>query len=1239
MEPLRPRRPAHRGTVLAAGIVVDARLSADEQARSRVLRELVREGGTVDRLADSYVVRFRRDVLRRSDVAGGTLLVRHGRWYAGLPLEADERKRLLADNPSLSLGSEHVVLADGGTATVHALEGEPVDVAIWLDVSSFLPMTDVSALGDDVGASIERAVPVSKDVRSALGAPPTTGEGERLLAALTTMAPSPAPSTTMTVSSAHGPRSSSAMLFPGLVARTLSVLVAFLDKWTRLASKPGASRSPTHGPALADRVSRWFERAAARLLVWARLGPWLGRKHAAYLSGLLDAFERGDVDEVLRRGIPMNGDEDAVSGSEMALSFAERQSFEIRLAKKAQSTSVALGPTLFSLLKEKYRALATVLAERGEIDKAAFVLAELLQATEEAVAFLQKHRRYVLAAQLAEARELPPGIVVRAWFLAGDKERAISIARRTSSFAEAVHLLERSDAGGARALRMLWAEVLADQGAFGAAVEVVWSITEARSLAKVWLEHAVAAGGATGMRALVKKLVLSPETFSVAHETFRRMTLSDDFDVGLAAMESEIAAHVPNEATRLLAKVVVREALSRMDGGRDDEREARLRKLLDIAADDALRVEVKRTPTRLFAREDGRHVGVRLATSSAPASAKQAAENAAFVSLLDGSAPWRATLTGDVSARGVLFAALDGVGGLEGAEGSAATFVARHVWERLRAAHVALDGSIPSCDQASATLVEACRFANRELLRAKQRQPQLTAMTGGTFATVAGTTLIVAHVGGARAYVLRGRQLTRIVTEHSSNEYRRRRGGSLDAALEQHESMLVSSFGASAGLSCDLVSFELRRGDVVLLCSEGLWRVLDEQRIRHSLVLATCELACADLVAKAKAASAPDDVAIVVAAFDGDGLEPPPSDHVDLTEQLTTFEPAKEAADEKSVSTIHHRARTDVGAISILDAVELPGGGWLLALGELGLRLLSPDGSLLLQFKEPAHRLVLSDHGTRAIVVTKRGESTQLSRLDLVTRRLRPWCDARIDAHATDFDGGIWYVSFRDSLFAIDALHDEWKHLWSVSAMADGHGRIASIERTRSSEEKSELDSAAALAVLVSSDDGAASRWTYETKRHVLRSRTEVPLGPSSRPRAETLVVSAGGAVLDFQCVKAADDTRALVARWWNDDWETLTIPDVATPLVPIGNHEWLVFAARSEHGLVLRVVETRTLRPACEIRLDAPPGGASSSSLPSPGRVHAKLRRNRLVAFDDHGRLLAVALDTGRVLHDLRVS
>ena len=51
--------------------------------------------------------------------------------------------------------------------------------------------------------------------------------------------------------------------------------------------------------------------------------------------------------------------------------------------------------------------------------------------------FLERHGRPRLAAELAEARGLPPGRVVRQWFLARDVARAVDLARRTGTFADA----------------------------------------------------------------------------------------------------------------------------------------------------------------------------------------------------------------------------------------------------------------------------------------------------------------------------------------------------------------------------------------------------------------------------------------------------------------------------------------------------------------------------------------------------------------------------------------------------------------------------------------------------------------------------------------------------------------------------------------------------------------------------------------------------------------------------------
>src|SRR4029453_13573533 len=113
--------------------------------------------------------------------------------------------------------------------------------------------------------------------------------------------------------------------------------------------------------------------------------------------------------------------------------------------------------------------------------------AELLRANDEAVAFLERHGKLRLAAELAEARGLPPGLVVRQWFVAGDMQRAIRIARRTQAFADAVWRLEKQSRFEAEKLRIAWAESLAEGGNYASAVDVIWPIQPQRLRAREWM--------------------------------------------------------------------------------------------------------------------------------------------------------------------------------------------------------------------------------------------------------------------------------------------------------------------------------------------------------------------------------------------------------------------------------------------------------------------------------------------------------------------------------------------------------------------------------------------------------------------------------------------------------------------------------------------------------------------------------------------------------------------------------
>ncbi|RYZ41242.1 MAG: hypothetical protein EOO71_12810 [Myxococcaceae bacterium] len=291
------------------------------------------------------------------------------------------------------------------------------------------------------------------------------------------------------------------------------------------AARGTAPRAPSPprrawGPGVFDRMQAW-------MLQNTPLGRLVGQRKGEYLRNLLDLFDAGNVDEALRHAIPLG--RELGPQARLALGVPEpREELRIRPRRGgAAQESFGGGSAVFELLRERYRDVFRRLEREGRIDEAAFVLAELLNATEEAVSFLERHGRLRLAAELAEGRELPAGLVVRQWLLAKDVGRAVAIARRGGAFADAVLRLEKSHPREAEALRLLWAESLAEAGNWVRAVEAVWPVAFARHLARAWVERGVRAGGVSGAKLLAHWALGFPDGFHAAREHVEAL-LSDE---------------------------------------------------------------------------------------------------------------------------------------------------------------------------------------------------------------------------------------------------------------------------------------------------------------------------------------------------------------------------------------------------------------------------------------------------------------------------------------------------------------------------------------------------------------------------------------------------------------------------------------------------------------------------------------------------------------------------------------
>jgi protein phosphatase len=97
-----------------------------------------------------------------------------------------------------------------------------------------------------------------------------------------------------------------------------------------------------------------------------------------------------------------------------------------------------------------------------------------------------------------------------------------------------------------------------------------------------------------------------------------------------------------------------------------------------------------------------------------------------------------------------------------------------------------------------------------------------------------------------------------------------------EAERSGYASVLLQALGTGERLAVDVTCQELRRGDVLLLCSDGLSRTVPP----HEIAAAAARLAdpaalCRALVGAANAAGGPDNVTVVAARVDGPGLQGP----------------------------------------------------------------------------------------------------------------------------------------------------------------------------------------------------------------------------------------------------------------------------------------------------------------------------------------------------------------------------
>ncbi len=235
----------------------------------------------------------------------------------------------------------------------------------------------------------------------------------------------------------------------------------------------------------------------------------------------------------------------------------------------------------------------------------------------------------------------------------------------------------------------------------------------------------------------------------------------------------------------------------------------------------------------------------------------------------------------EVGLRGSLFLVADGMGGAaagELASSMAADLIFRHLsdgWSQEEEA---------TPERFTWHLRKAVEAANERIHRYSTEHPDVRGM--GTTATVVGVlggSLYLAQVGDSRGYLVRQGVATQLTKDQSLMQ-RLVDAGELteeEAAQSERRNIILQALGPDSRVRVDLTYQELRRGDILVICSDGLSGQVKREEIGELVNrYPDLDALCDQLITLANERGGPDNITAVVVRFDGDGVEPPDPESV-----------------------------------------------------------------------------------------------------------------------------------------------------------------------------------------------------------------------------------------------------------------------------------------------------------------------------------------------------------------------
>ncbi|HEX5829750.1 MAG TPA: Stp1/IreP family PP2C-type Ser/Thr phosphatase [Gemmatimonadaceae bacterium] len=229
-----------------------------------------------------------------------------------------------------------------------------------------------------------------------------------------------------------------------------------------------------------------------------------------------------------------------------------------------------------------------------------------------------------------------------------------------------------------------------------------------------------------------------------------------------------------------------------------------------------------------------------------------------------------------VGERGLLCLVADGMGGAAAGE-IASDLAVQAVLETL------LERWTPADDASPQAFVHALRtaaeVANARIHEMAQQHLEYRGMgTTLTMAGLLGGTLYLAQVGDSRAYLVRGGH-ARQITKDQSLMQKLVEAGEItaeEAERSDRRNIILQALGPESTVAIDLTDQPVRRGDILVLCSDGLSSLVRPEEIARAVTEAhSLDAACRQLIDRANASGGPDNITVVAVRLSGTGLQDP----------------------------------------------------------------------------------------------------------------------------------------------------------------------------------------------------------------------------------------------------------------------------------------------------------------------------------------------------------------------------